>query len=609
MKTNQSKYNKASTLSLLNFFLQGAKGYFVLCIIFAALSAVFDMVSPQIIRITIDDVFGEQIPTQGSLTYKLIRALGGVENLQRNLWILALGIIISALLKVSCQYLFRVTNSKASETFLKNMRDSLFKHLEHLPFQWHSANHTGDILQRCTSDIDMVKNFFAEQMTALFRVSLFLISSIYFMARMNTTLTLISLIPTPIIFVYSYTYFKQVGSHFRECDDNEGILSSICQENLTGIRVVRAFGREQYELNKFKKQNAFYTSLWENMSRIMSRYWSTADFLSGMQIMLVVVLGAYYCVNLGMTSGEYLAFVSYNYKLVWPIRMLGRMISEMSKAGVSVERIKHIMDAEEETSPDEASTPDIKQDIVFDHVSFSYGNNKVLDDVSFKIPCGSTLGILGGTGSGKSTLMMLLDKLYLLKEGEGSIYIGATNINDIDTGYLRANIGFVLQETFLFSKTISENIGIRDASLDLEAIRTSARAACLDEAVMEFANGYDTSVGERGVTLSGGQKQRVSIARMLTQNAPIMIFDDSFSAVDTETDSKIRSSLEKRFGSATIIIISHRITTLSKADNIIVLEHGKIQEQGSHDFLVSNNGIYHHIYEIQSGIEEAISNE
>jgi len=609
MKTNQSKYNKASTLSLLNFFLQGAKGYFVLCIIFAALSAVFDMVSPQIIRITIDDVFGEQIPTQGSLTYKLIRALGGVENLQRNLWILALGIIISALLKVSCQYLFRVTNSKASETFLKNMRDSLFKHLEHLPFQWHSANHTGDILQRCTSDIDMVKNFFAEQMTALFRISLFLISSIYFMARMNITLTLISLIPTPIIFVYSYTYFKQVGSHFRECDDNEGILSSICQENLTGIRVVRAFGREQYELNKFKKQNAFYTSLWENMSRIMSRYWSTADFLSGMQIMLVVVLGAYYCVNLGMTSGEYLAFVSYNYKLVWPIRMLGRMISEMSKAGVSVERIKHIMDAEEETSPDEASTPDIKQDIVFDHVSFSYGNNKVLDDVSFKIPCGSTLGILGGTGSGKSTLMMLLDKLYLLKEGEGSIYIGATNINDIDTGYLRANIGFVLQETFLFSRTISENIGIRDASLDLEAIRTSARAACLDEAVMEFANGYDTSVGERGVTLSGGQKQRVSIARMLTQNAPIMIFDDSFSAVDTETDSKIRSSLEKRFGSATIIIISHRITTLSKADNIIVLEHGKIQEQGSHEFLVSNNGIYHHIYEIQSGIEEAISNE
>ena len=609
MKTNQSKYNKASTLSLLNFFLQGAKGYFVLCIIFAALSAVFDMVSPQIIRITIDDVFGEQIPTQGSLTYKLIRALGGVENLRRNLWILALGIIISALLKVSCQYLFRVTNSKASETFLKNMRDSLFKHLEHLPFQWHSANHTGDILQRCTSDIDMVKNFFAEQMTALFRISLFLISSIYFMARMNITLTLISLIPTPIIFVYSYTYFKQVGSHFRECDDNEGILSSICQENLTGIRVVRAFGREQYELNKFKKQNAFYTSLWENMSRIMSRYWSTADFLSGMQIMLVVVLGAYYCVNLGMTSGEYLAFVSYNYKLVWPIRMLGRMISEMSKAGVSVERIKHIMDAEEETSPDEASTPDIKQDIVFDHVSFSYGNNKVLDDVSFKIPCGSTLGILGGTGSGKSTLMMLLDKLYLLKEGEGSIYIGATNINDIDTGYLRANIGFVLQETFLFSKTISENIGIRDASLDLEAIRTSARAACLDEAVMEFANGYDTSVGERGVTLSGGQKQRVSIARMLTQNAPIMIFDDSFSAVDTETDSKIRSSLEKRFGSATIIIISHRITTLSKADNIIVLEHGKIQEQGSHEFLVSNNGIYHHIYEIQSGIEEAISNE
>ncbi len=605
---NKEKYFRSTNYNLIMFFMQGAKLYFSLCIVFAALSSLFDMVAPQVIRITIDNVFGSVIPAEGSLINSFINYFGGKTFLQTHLWILALIIVISSLLKVLNQYLFRVTNAKASETFLKNMRDNLFIHIEKLPFEWHTANKTGDILQRTTTDVETVKNFFTEQLIALFRITLLLLSSIYFMIRMNISLTLLSLIPMPFILVYSLRYFKQVGERFRECDDNQDVLSSICQENLTGVRVVRAFGREKYELDKFQNQNSIYTALWEKMSRIMSRYWSTADFLSGMQVMLVVVIGAAYCVNSRMTSGEYLAFVAYNYKLIWPIRMLGRMLSEMSKAGVSIDRIKQIMDVEEENGDSDVK-PSMNADIKFENVSFSYGKNKVLNNISLTIPAGTTLGILGGTGCGKSTLMLLLDKLFLLRKDEGRITIGDIDINDIDTQYLRQNIGFVLQESFLFSRSIADNIGITQKEIDIEDIRLAAKTASLDDSVMSFSKGYDTFVGERGVTLSGGQKQRVSIARMLTQNTPIMIFDDSFSAIDTETDMRIRHALEQKYGTATIILISHRLTTISKADNIIVMEHGCIVEQGTHEELIKNGGTYQKIYEIQSGVEEAVMNE
>ena len=379
------------------------------------------------------------------------------------------------------------------------------------------------------------------------------------------------------------------------------------QENLTGVRVVRAFGRERYEKDRFEAHNEHYTGLWVRLAKILSRYWSSADILSGTQVMLVVIFGAVFCIRGEMSSGEYIAFISYNSMLVWPIRMLGRMISEMSKAGVSLDRISYIMDSPAEKDRDNAFEADMTGDIVFDHVNFAYeGCPQILHDINFEIKSGSTLGILGGTGSGKSTLMLLLDKLYDLPEDCGRISIGGVDIRDIKTEHLRKNIGIVLQEPFLFSRTLAENIGICDKDITLSEIREAARAACLDEAIEGFSKGYDTFVGERGVTLSGGQKQRAAIARMLTQNAPIMIFDDSLSAVDTETDAKIRASLEKRFGSASIILISHRITTLSKADNIIVLDKGRIVESGSHDELKNAGGVYQKIYEIQTGgAEEA----
>lgn len=587
---------------LIWHFLKGSRGFFVLCMICAAASALADMVTPQIIRLAVDQVIGgASVDTLSPRVRELLAAAGGTAYLRANLWILALAIVAVALVKAASQYGFRVYNAKGGETLVKTMRDTLYTHIERLPFQWHMQHHTGDIIQRCTSDIDTTRNFVSEQLTNLIRILILLVMSIIFMVGMNPLLTLIAMIPVPVIIAYSIRFHHQIWEGFQQCDENEGKLSAMVQENLTGVRVVRAFGRERYERDRFDQQNEFYTGLWVKMGRIMSRYWSTADILSGLQVMLIVVFGVIFCLRDRMTSGEYIAFLSYNGMLVWPIRMLGRMISEMSKAGVSMERVGQIMDAEEERDDPDGAAPPLNRDICFDHVSFAYeGTAEMLHDISLTIPAGSTLGILGGTGSGKSTLMYLLDRLYPLAPENGKITIGGVDIQQMRLSHLRSGIGIVLQEPFLFSRTLKENLMITSPDLTEADLAEASRTACLEETIDGFSKGYETFVGERGVTLSGGQKQRAAIARMLTQKAPIMIFDDSLSAVDTETDAKIRAALEKRFGQATIILISHRMTTLSKADQVLVLDHGKVAQLGTPEELRNQPGLFREIDQIQS---------
>ena len=343
----------------------------------------------------------------------------------------------------------------------------------------------------------------------------------------------------------------------------------------------------------------------------MALFWGAGDLISGLQIMLIVILGSVFCVRGSMTAGEFIAFISYNAMLTWPVRSLGRMISEMSKAGVSIERIRYIMNSSAEQDKPDAVTPDMHGDIEFQNVSFSYGDIPVLSDISFKIPQGTTFGILGGTGSGKSTLMHLLNRLYDLPAQNGRITIGGVDIADMKgSSYTNYPGDFEcrnLQESFLFSRTIAENIGITCRDMSLDDIRWAASIACVDDAVREFSKGYDTIVGERGVTLSGGQKQRTAIARMLTQRTPIMIFDDSLSAVDSETDAKIRQALRKNLGGSTVILISHRVTTLMQAECILVLDNGRVAELGSHDELMEKGGIYRRVYNMQMTLPEEVS--
>ena len=599
----KKKKNTKQNLLLLGRFLKGSRLLFAAAILSAVVSALADMINPQIIRMTIDNVLGGAEPALPQFILDLVEKAGGFAYLAKHLWIMAFAIVIVAVIKAVSQYLFRVMNTKAAETLVKTMRDSIFTHIERLPYAWHGKNRTGDIIQRCTSDMDTLKNFVSEQLTQVFRIVILLILSLVFMLRMDWQLTLIALSLMPVILIYSFLFSQRIEKGFEEADAAEGVLSAMVQENLTGVRVVRAFGRERREMDRFTEQNESYTNLWIRLARVMARYWASADILGSLQVMMVVIFGAVRCINGQLLAGEYIAFISYNSMLIWPIRMLGRMIAEMSKAGVSLDRIAYIMSAEEEKPSEKRLTPPLNKTIEFDHVSFAYEDSpEMLHDINFRLPAGKTLGILGGTGSGKSTLMALLAKLYPLPEAGGLITIGDVDIQDIDTDYLRKNIGMVLQEPFLFSRSLRDNIAITRPEMSLEEIREVAKAACLDDTVMEFSKGYDTFVGERGVTLSGGQKQRAAIARTLAQRTPIMVFDDSLSAVDTETDAKIRAALKSHFAGSSVILISHRITTLAQADIVMVLDKGRIAEMGTPEELSHAGGIYQQIYEIQTGL-------
>lgn len=591
---------------MVSSFLDGSKRWFLAAILSTVGLALTNMLTPQIVRVTVDSVLGSEPFDLPPFLVGLLNRLGGAEVLREKLWVIGIVIVGIAVFGFAFFYGSRVFNTKAAETLVKTMRDKVFRHLLALPDDWYGKNRTGDIIQRCTSDINMVKDFLSEQLVAVFRIVVMLALSLFFMFSLHVGLTLIALAGVPVLLTTSLIFHKKVSPEFEICDENEGKLSAIVQENLTGVRVVRAFGREVYEKEKFDAQNRYYLGLWDRVNKMFCRYWSVADLIANLQIMLLVVFGAVFAIRGELSAGAYIAFLSYNGYLTWPIRQLGRVISEMSKAGVSLRRIEDILNAAPERDEDGAErvTTDYRGDIAFDRVSFSFdGKTPVLEDVSFTVPAGKTVGILGGTGSGKSTLVRLLDRLYPLPEGSGTISVGGIDIRRLRAAELRSNIGFVLQEPYLFSRTIGENLRLAKQTASDAELRAAAHIACLDSAVEGFPSGYDTFVGERGVTLSGGQKQRAAIARTLVQDTPILIFDDSLSAVDTETDATIRARLAGREGRATTLLISHRTATLMHTDRIVVLDRGRVAEIGTHEELLAKNGIYRRIYDIQNGGE------
>ena len=585
---NTDKYEFKTKKSVLLYFLKGCKAYFIFGIIFTCALSFAELINPRVIGLTVDGLINHD------------------ENITSNLLYIALFVVVVALIAATFRYLFSVLNAKGGERLVKNMRDGLYEHIMYLPYAWMGENKTGDIIQRCTSDVDTIKRFIAEELTTLFRTIVMIAFALAFMVRINVKMTLVSLIFIPVIVGYSLIFHRRIGNAFYKVDVEEGVLSSIAQENLTGVRVVRAFGREKYEKQRFMNQNEKYTGMWVHMMRILSQFWAITDLISGAQILTVLSVGAVFTVNGHMSAGDFVAFVSYNAMLTWPVRNLGRIIADMSKAGISIERIRYIMNSAIESDIDEAGDYPSNNDIDFENVSFDYGDGiKVLDDINLHIKSGTTIGILGKTGSGKSTLVQLLDRLYSLPDDNGSIKIGGTDIRNIRKDALRNNIGIVLQEPFLFSRTLKENIAITlpgdNENIDKQ-VEDAAKMSHLDRAIKKFAKGYDTIVGERGVTLSGGQKQRTAIASVLIRKTPIMIFDDSMSAVDTKTDAAIRKSIKENTNDTTVILISHRITTLMMADDIIVLDKGKIVEEGSHEELINSDGLYKKIFELQSGL-------
>lgn len=565
-------------------FFKGAKRYFAVAVIASFVTTVFNSLTPQIFRFTIDSVLdGDKYP-----------------YLAQHLWIIA-GILVGvAMLSGVSMFFSRFFTARAGENFAENMRNALYTHVQRLPAAWHDKNQTGDIIQRCTSDVEVIRNFVVTQLLEVFRTVFLIGVSFAMMWSMNRKLSGIVLLFVPAIVAYSAIFYRLIARRFTDADEAEGELSTVVQENATGVRVVRAFGREQYEMERFRKKNDAFAKLWIRLGTLSGLYWGVGDLITGLQVITVIVVGALEAVNGNISVGEFIAFASYNTALVWPVRGLGRILSDMSKAGVSFERVDYIIKAEEEAYGQKEKEPLSDFDIAFSYVSFAYEEGqKVLSDISFHIPQGKVFGILGGTGSGKSTVTQLLGRFYELKEGEGSISLGGQDIREIPLEILRKNVAMVLQEPFLYSRTIRENIAASNPDATFEEIRNAAKIACVDDAIMSFPDGYDTLVGERGVTLSGGQRQRVAIARMLLQKAPVLIFDDSLSAVDAETDSLIRKALSLHMKGSTVILISHRITTLMAADEIMVLKQGRAEEMGTHSELIAQNGIYRKIYEIQ----------
>ena len=585
-------------------YLRPVAWLFALGLLMSLFSQVFNALIPQIVRVTVDSVLGTEKPQlpaalAGALPIEALRA----DPAMALVWA-AGAVVLFAVLRGFAIFGQRLFLARGSEGFVKGIRDELFSHIQRLPFAWHTAHQTGEMIQRCTSDVEVVRTFVCTQLVEVIRTVILVAVYLYAMFSMNVKLSLVSLAFIPVVALSSGLFYGRIAARFKVADEAEGELTTMVQENLTGVRVVRAFGRESFELGKFNEKNDRFSELWIKLGRVLAVYWASGTLLTCLQVMVILILGVVEAVRGELTLGGFLAFVSYNSTLAWPVRSLGRVLADMSKAGVSMDRVAYILRAEEERELRGAAEAPMDGDIVFSHVSFGYEGQEVLRDVSFTVPAGSTFAILGGTGSGKSTLVHLLDRLYDLGEGQGEITIGGRDIRLIERGYLRRNIGLVLQEPFLFSRTIRENIAAPRPGAEEAEIRRAAAIACVDEAVSEFPDGYDTLVGERGVTLSGGQKQRVAIARMLISGAPVMVFDDSLSAVDSETDAKIRAALRESLGRATVILISHRITTLMQAERILVLENGQVSDIGTHEELISSPGIYREIYDIQMSSDD-----
>lgn len=590
------------TLKFLLTFMEGQKLKFAALMGVVLVYVSLSLFSPLLFQFLIDNIIKGD-PIANPIVAWYAGVFGGTATIRSNLWLGALMIIAVNLLTLGMQYFRGRWNGEISEHFAEKLRNKLFAHLQHLPYAYHQRSKTGDLIQRCTSDVDTVRRFIAGQFAEMLYaitvtgVAMGILFSVY------PPLAWRSIIALPIIFLFAYFFFINMQSRFKKSDEAEGHMSTTIQENLAGVRVVKAFNREVHELDKFEAKNKTFRDLTYRLIELLGFYWGASDFICLVQILFTVIMGIQYAQAGVLTTGQFFVFISYVGMILWPVRNVGRILSDMGKMLVSIGRLQEILQTPVEPI-DDGDTPVISGDIVFDHVHFKYddGDQEVLKDVSFAIKQGETVALLGPTGSGKSSLVHLLTRLYDYQKG--SITINGIELRTIQRRHLRKNIGIVLQEPFLFSKTIFDNIKLANPHADERDVKQAAKAASVHRVINEFDQGYDTLVGEKGVTLSGGQKQRIAIARTILNKSPILIFDDSLSAVDTETDAAIRRALKELSKDLTTFIITHRVATAQEADRIVVLQDGKISQMGSHAELCAQEGLYARIVEIQGRMIE-----
>lgn len=587
-------------------FMEGYKFIYLLGMLSILVSQVLTTITPLVLRTTVDSIIGND-PIKSPRIMNLVSLLGGKEVLKSNLWIVGIILISITIFRGIFLYLKNTLASKSAENTTKVIRDNLYDHIQKLPYEYHVNSDTGELIQKCTSDVETIKRFLAIQLVEVAGSIFMLLFIIYVMFNLNIQMAIASIAILPITFFFSLIFFKKVKKDFKEADEAEASLSTLLQENLTGVRVVKAFARQKLEVDKFDEKNNAYKNLTYRLTKNLSAYWAISDFLSMIQVGFVIVFGSYLAYLDKLTLGDLIAFVSYINMLIWPVRQLGRTLTDMGKAFVSLNRIDEIFEIPIEILEENHEEPEIKGNIEFNNVSFQYEANKpILSNITFNINAGETIALIGPTGSGKSSLVHLLPRLY--EYSSGSIKIDGIELNTIDRSWIRKSIGLVLQEPFLYAKNIKENIRLANPSIKDHKVFEAAEIASIHQDINSFESGYETLVGERGVSLSGGQKQRMAIARTVITNSPIIVFDDSLSAVDTETDISIRKSLNSRKNKSTTIIISHRISTVAEADTILVIDKGKIIQRGDHNSLIKEEGLYKRVYTIQNSLDDNINN-
>ncbi len=524
---------------------------------------------------------------------------------------IALGFVGLALLEGTFSFLSGSLAARVAEGVTQRLRNYLFDHIQRLSFAYHDRTPTGELIQRCTSDVDAVRRFFSEQAIGTARILALFTVNLAALLRLNVRLALLAVSVVPVVIVMSVAFFRRVSTAYEALQDAEAALSTRLQENLTGVRVVKAFARQEFECAKFERHNWERFLLGKRFLELHALYWPISDTLCGAQMLLSVGVGALMASSGSISIGTYVAYTGLIIWVIWPMRNLGRLIVDMSSGLVSYQRVAEVIQEEREPLDEGDWRPaqGVRGRLVFDGVGFHYPSGyEALSQITFSCQPGQVVGLLGSTGSGKTTLVNLLPRFY--EYTEGSLTLDGVELRRYPRKYLRQQIGIVEQEPFLFSRSIRENLTYSvDRAVPQPEIEQAARAAAIHEDIMALPDGYDTIVGERGVMLSGGQKQRVAIARALLKNPRILILDDCTSSVDVGTEHLIRQALERLMANRTTFVIAHRIQSVIGADAILVFDEGRIMERGTHPELLRQDGIYRQIYDMQTRVEEALERE
>lgn len=598
----------------LSFMFELTKGYkihFVLVLIIIFLYSFFSTLASYNAKLIVDcysysqnldtpDIFSTNLV--GPVGTLLLNMLGGVNFVYTHKWIIAISTLVIGLI-TALFFIFRgIMRGKIDTGISKKIRLILFYHIERLPYSFIKTHNNGDLLQTCMRDEKTLRHFVSRQFFSLWQTLLTLILSFVILVTLDYKIALMSIALLPPLMIYSYFLIRKEAKLYRITDDSEAVVIGKIEENINSIRVVKAYNNERKEIKIFKNDLNDYKKKYIKWRRVGSLFFSTTDILVFGEIIATALVSAYLCYRGEISLGTLIISITYTSAIVWPIRESVSIFNDFSKAMVAVDRMKLILDFPLEDI-DSGLVPKINGDIIFDNVSFKFedDNKPALNSVSFHIKKGQTVAIMGKTGSGKSTLSSLLTRLY--DYTSGTITIDGVVLKEIQKKHIRKNVAIVLQEPFLFSRTIYENMTIAHKEVTIEDVNEALKTADFYDTVKVFKDGYNTVIGERGTTLSGGQRQRLAMARTILNDAPIVIFDDSLSAVDAQTDIRIRSALKKRETKATTIIITHRVMTAKDADLIIILDDGKIEQIGSHKDLINKKGFYQNIYSMQTRVE------